>query len=262
MVFWNPKNVCRPFKSGPPGYPQSSYYYDLETNLLRYPTPTAWWLSGGDGTTNVNKPATCYAICDATLTNPGQNEQRGILGGLFNMCRPQITIQTITTSVNILTNAQGIPSLTFGTEASNGITFSNTFACPTNILVGSSNFWIQIANYTQRTIMLTNGHPIDQVNSTGGPWLDNNRLDSTNPVPYLWHDTHGYPVDKPWVDLLPAYSWVLVNREEFEMYGMFKAPGDSVPVALSSVSWFWSGFAGKHTNDGSWYLQPGYRDHQ
>jgi hypothetical protein len=230
-------------------FPECSSNYDVNTNLLNATNTTAWWVSGGNGSTNANAPATYFATNVLTLRlSNGQVSILPPITGRFNMYRPVAKISPVTNAVEGTQGPNDTGLLNFGDRyRGDGITFSNTIAYPT--LFPGSNFWVQVltSSGAERIMKTNSGVVLTTVEQGEGPtFLDNNLTadNSLPPYPYLFFASDNItPVDSPAEDLESTEQWFRVNAESFQMTMMCNPPGVGVPVPVRTVTWGWSGSA-------------------
>jgi hypothetical protein len=228
------------------GFPTNSVDYYLDTNLLIAPTATGWWVSGGDGSTNPNAPATHFATNVVTvLASGGQAFKLPPTIGRFYMYRPVAKITPATNEVQVIPFAKDTGLLLFGHDQTFGIIFSNKITYP-NTFVGTKQ-WVQVLTSSGSEIIkkMTNGMVSNTVEQgTGPPFLDNPMDPSIEPYPYILFCLDNItPADGPYEYLDSTESWFKVKADSFQMTMMFVPPGPGVPVPLRRVAWSWSGSA-------------------
>jgi hypothetical protein len=251
-AFLNASNLTVPGST----FPQCSWNYVVSNNLLTNATTTAAWISGGDGSTNANAPATYIATNVLTLEFANGKVSTLAATGKFNMYRPVANIYPVTGGVQIITNADGSsPMLSLGNASGTqpGMRFDYSISYPSNF--PGTNFWIQIltSSGTERQYV-TNGTTFHSVeNGPGPPFLDDSPTNiSPDPYPYTLNNGTE-PFDSPSIGLTNNWTSASVKHESFEMTIMLKGP---VPVPLVTLPWNWSGTAIYNTNTSSWTIYP------
>ncbi len=234
-----------------PSYAVSNYVASsnsavLYTNLaLTSQTNVFYWVDGGTNrvkcTANIGK-----SVVSATAT--------------FNVIRPPVdfsltAVGTMGADTNYLpggfSDFATIPAIHLGYRSSGyeGVVFTYTNAD----LTGFSGLYYQFF-FVQ--VGSTHGRQCVSNTETRCHWTSAG-LDTAFPYPsgvldgYFLKLTSGQVSDSPYMQLFSDATNGF-RSDTFDMYLMFQADGESIPVPMKKVSWTWSGTA-TQTN-GSWIL--------
>jgi hypothetical protein len=99
------------------------------------------WVDGGGA--NLEDFVTKEVVFRATV-NGQQVEKRAT----FNVKRPVVNLETITTQTSILPNSNGTQDLIFATDIDDGITFRNTTSPMFPSSFSGTTQWVQIVNHS------------------------------------------------------------------------------------------------------------------
>jgi hypothetical protein len=254
-IFYNSSNALN--------FPQCSVSYYVDSNLLRAPNITNWWVSGGDpANQNANIPSQYQANSTETIkfTNGNICILSNIIGS-FNMYRPVATITPLLGTAHVVGYADGTGAIYCGDpNGVQGITFSNFISYPSNFL-GNDIQWVQVvtsARGVRQHIASGLTYYFVQNALSGPPFLD--VAPNAPPFyPYLAVNKYGYAYDNPIMPLEQAWQSASVSNESFLMTMMY-APSSvlSMHVPLVAIPWYWYGYAYNDTNKWGWTVRnPG-----
>jgi hypothetical protein len=195
-------------------------------------TAPAWWVSGGIG-----KPDSYPVQLDKGLFFSNGQYVSMHEEGTINMRKPNATIITQTTDVNVIG-----PAVLFGGSLDSSVP-GISFVCswPQQGFSGEAGF-VQVTYAPVRTWQDVLGQWWDLIQPNPGPWLD--QLDDADHTKDWYFEPGKNVADNPrqtWRPPLPYCTW-MEGHDQFTMWLMYTPPG-GMSVPLRAVNWSWSGTA-------------------